>query len=221
MSNLTDFFPAATGGGDSAIVTDPSKLPAVSTWSNTLQTKYDNNPYASSTSQFWETIEHSGARAVMVSNNAYRTVVDLTGSGYFYYGVSPCGSGNSIVTARFTVDGVVTEIPMTLNKYSATSNGRALFGAYTAGTSNSASSTIVGWNQAGGDYGYEINRTNFSPLASENYQVKGIGLLRADFFNFPGAPKLRFETDFKLEFKIPVVNSASYGNFTGAVYKLD
>jgi hypothetical protein len=220
MSNLTDFFPAASGGGDSAIVTDPSKLTAVSSWSDSVTIKYTNALYYSNSSGFWDNLEKAGTRAVITAANVYTTIVDITGSGHFYYSVSPGGSGISTVTARFTVDGVVTEIPMTVNRYSSTSDGRAIIGPYTAGSSGSTS-TMVGWNQNQGDYGHEVNRTYFEPASSENYQVRGIGLLRPDFFLFHGAPKLRFETDFKLEYKTTAFSAASYRNFTGAVYKLD
>jgi len=220
MSNLTDFFPAASGGGDSAIVTDPSKLTAVSTWGDGVTIKDDNIPRYSNSSLFWDNLAKAGSNAQVTASNVYQTVVDITGSGHFYYSVSPSGLGNSIVTARFTVDGVVTEIPMTINRYNQTSDGRAIIGPYTAGV-NSSSSTNIGWNMNQGDYGHELNRTYFLPASSENYQVRGIGLLRPDFFLFHGAPKLRFETDFKLEYKTDDFSSSNYRHFTGAVYKLD
>jgi len=220
MSNLTDFFPAASGGGDSAIVTDPSKLTAVSSWGDGVTIKDDNTPRYSNTNTFWDNLAKAGSNAQVTASNVYQTIVDITGSGHFYYSVSPGGFGNSIVTARFTVDGVVTEIPMTINRYSNTSDGRAIIGPYTVGVS-SGSSNNIGWNMNQGDYGHELNRTYFLPASSENYQVRNIGLLRPDFFLFHGAPKLRFETDFKLEYKTDDFSSSNYRHFTGAVYKLD
>lgn len=220
MSNLTDFFPAASGGGDSVIVTNPLKLPRVASWANNCYSKYDNNNYASSTGQFWSNMQQFGSRNTISVSDVYTTTAEVTGSGYFYYSVSPCGYLNSTVTARFTIDGVVTEIPMTVNKFNTSYEGRAIIGAYTAGSSNS-STTIVGWNQFAGDYGQEDNRTNFSSTSSENYQTRYVGLYRPDAFQFPGIPKLRFETDFKLEYKSSAQHTTNYGQYSAAVYKLD
>ena len=218
MSNLTDFFPVPTGGGDSAIVTDPTKLPFICTrqWAFA---KKDSAIKYSGASEFWEVVENYGVRAVTTASDTYKTVADVTGSGYFNYSISPAGLGTTVVTAKFTIDGVVTEIPLTINKYSGYSGGRAIIGAYCVGRGSQSTGDYVGFGSYGGDSGYIPNGAEF-PTSGE-YQASNITLLRPDFFNFPGAPKLRFETSFKLEYKTANWSSADYANFTGVSYKLD
>lgn len=219
MSNLTDFFPVPTGGGDSAIVTDPTKLPFICTTSWVFSKK-DNVSKYSGGNEFWEVVENYGVRAVMpTTSDTYKTVADVTGSGYFNYSISPASATtNGIVTARFTIDGVVTEISLAVNKYGGYTTGRAIIGAYCVGRASSINET-VGFGNYSSDVGYVPNQAKF-PTSGE-YQSTNITILRPDFFNFPGAPKLRFETSFKLEYKTSNYSSADYNNYTGVSYKLD
>ena len=216
MSNLTDFFPSSSASGGN-IITDPNELIQVTTYDNTLYGQYSGGVYSSDRSQFWSIFNTSGVKTNITAANTYTTLVDVTGSGHFHYAISPSTGAIGTVTAKFTVDGTVTEITTTVNKFNSGTRGRALFGMYLAGHSPSATTTL-GWGEFT-DNGTVPNNSSF-PTNGE-YQASGRTIMTPDYFNFPNAPKLRFETDFKLEFKASIYNTTSSNNTCAAHYKMD
>ena len=219
MSNFTDFFPVSTGGGDSAIVTDPNKLPKIIFDGDSDCIRYNNGNISSTSSNWSAAIGKYGSKANIIGDNTYVTVVNVTGSGYLNWCVSSTTdtASNVIATIKITVDGNVSEISGTINQRSSGDKDRFLIGAYTAGLGGNTSGSSS--YNSGNDQGAKDPYSSFP--ASGIQRESRIGILRPDAFNFPGMPKLKFETDLKVEMKI-----SSYipnGTFRiGAVsYRLD
>ena len=122
MSDLTDFFPAASGGG--GLTSDPNDLERAYFEATYIKGNYQDN---SRTAAFWSNvIPVFGTRGMMgthvvlpADSTTYQTVIDVTNTGKggtINNIVGPNrqkntndGTANEI-TFKFTVDGTVTEI---------------------------------------------------------------------------------------------------------------
>ena len=221
MSNFTDFFPVSTGGGDSAIVTDPNKLPKIILIGNIDSLRYDNDGISTSSNSFTSAMYVYGAAVGNVLNNdTYNTIANITGSGYLLWCLSSTNATaeNTVVTIKITVDGNVSEISGIINQRAAGDRDRLLIGAYTAGVGDSTSGSSSSYN-SGGDFGASSTYSRF-PSSGIQTQPK-CGIIRPDAFNFPGMPKLRFETDLKVEMKISTYEANGTSRTAAVSYRLD
>jgi hypothetical protein len=221
MSNFTDFFPAASGGAE--IITDPKALPIVS--SKVIYLKDANtNLWGATNTSFWENnrvITSFGSGRVLVNAaNTYYTICDLTGSGYFYNAISPSNPNSpTVVTMRFTVDDVITEFSSTLyeNRY------RVFVGAHQLGAPmNNQSYGNPGYGSyydAQGGAGYNQYPTEVSTSLAND--ATAICIYTIDAWKSLPLPKLRFETNFKLEMKSTQFSSSEESRNAWAGYKLD
>ncbi len=116
MSNLTDFFPASSGGG--AVSNNPMDLPAGATWTGYLSIKGINsntNAYAASSASFWDYSYplQGGVFTSYTSSDigSYVTITDISSApngGRFFNVIGPAvnaTSASTITTFKITVDG--------------------------------------------------------------------------------------------------------------------
>jgi hypothetical protein len=220
MSNLTDFFPSG-GGGDSAIVTDPNKLPKIIIDSGGfIKRDVQRQEINQNTGYGRDAIQNYGVWSNVIGSDTYNTIVDVTGSGYLYWCISSTQqlSSNDIVTIKITVDGVATEISGTINSRASNSGDRLFIGAYSQRAQGTSTTGYNGYNGSS-DGGYRSdNRTSFPTNGIDRKYDASI--ISTDAFQFPGMPKLRFETSLKVEAKIGNYE-ATFIRFAAAAYKLD
>lgn len=220
MSNFTDFFPAASGGAE--IITDPKALPIVSAKVVYLK-KSSGSKWGFTTNEFWDNrvISSFGSGLVFVNGaNTYFTICDLTGPGYFYNAISPSNpNASTVVTMRFTVDDVITEFNTTLyeNRY------RVFVGAHQLGapmTNESYGNPGYGsYYDAQGGSGYNQYPAEVSTSLAND--ATAVSMYTIDAWKSLPLPKLRFETNFKLEMKSTQFSSAELSRNAWAGYKLD
>ena len=123
MSDLTDFFPAASGGGG-GVTSDPNDLHKTYVHANNLY--YGGGGY-SSQSTFWtKALPVFGTKGLTTNNltlpsdsTAYATMIDVTNTGKggtLQTVVGPShyngSTGGNDVTFKFTIDGTVS-LPIT------------------------------------------------------------------------------------------------------------
>jgi len=220
MSNFTDFFPAASGGAE--IITDPKALPIVS--AKVIYLKDVSAIKRGVTqSEFWSNrvISSFGSGTVFVNGaNTYFTICDLTGPGYFYNAISPSNPNSpTVVTMRFTVDDVVTEFSSTLyeNRY------RVFVGAHQLGAPAVGESEggpgYGSYNDAQGGTGYNQYPAEVSTSLANN--ATAVSMYTIDAWKSLALPKLRFETNFKLEMKSTQFSAVEESRNAWAGYKLD
>ena len=221
MSNLTDFFPVPTGGGDSAILTDPNKMPKI-VMQHGGYVKRDTSlqEINANTGAGEEVLISYGTVANVTASDTYYTIADVTGSGYLYWCLSSTQqlSQNDTVTIKITLDGVATEISGTINQYSSSDGGRLFIGAYTVQPQSTNESGTLAHNGSN-DQPYRTDGRNIYST-SEIDTRRQVGIPGTDFYQFTGVPKLRFETSLKVEAKIGNYQ-ASFIRFAAAAYKLD
>ena len=222
MSNLTDFFPVPTGGGDSSILTDPNKMPKIiMAQGGYVKRDSSREDINNSNGNGRESVYAYGTYANVTSNDTYHTIADVTGSGYLYWCLSSTNTTtqNETVTIKITLDGVATEISGTINQFSATDGGRLFIGAYTVMPQNSTTTGALGYNGSS-DSPYRTDGRNIYST-SEIDTRRETGIPSTDFYQFPGVPKLRFETSLKVEAKIGNYEVNGVLRFAAVGYKLD
>jgi len=210
MANLSDFLPAAGGGGP--FVTDPNELPKLLLYNGGyLRLNYDGVSYTEydNTSAFWTYFAYTDGNDVATFNasNAYVTLKDISSNkgGFMYFLMS--GYSANIKTWRITVDGEEYLIDMGAN------NGRRVIGPVVLGVYNST-------HWSGSWSSYRSNAVNLSDnygFSNNNYTqsvyVPDIALCQK------GAA-LRFKSTLKIEYKEDgAPNTASFGDRIGCITK--
>tara|TARA_R110000796_G_scaffold18340_1_gene55566 strand:- start:11 stop:724 length:714 start_codon:yes stop_codon:yes gene_type:complete len=119
MSVLTDFFPAASGGGGGAFLSSPRQLPC--RWMSSgvfpfLRALSTAGNYTSASSTFWDVLEGNGHGvydfATLVVDQ-YETVLDKTSTngGIFHGAIAPTGNTLPLLNKfKITIDGTAYEI---------------------------------------------------------------------------------------------------------------
>ena len=167
MSVLTDFFPAASGGGG-GVTSNPNDLHKTYVHPNDLRF---GSSTASSSASFWtQAMPVFGTKGLTTNNltlpsdsTAYATMIDVTNTGkggtlQTVVGPSHYNQNNpsvpSDVTFKFTIDGTVTEIVSQGSITSGLTQDRPILGALVPGNATTTygfpyygNSPATAWNQ--------------------------------------------------------------------------
>ena len=223
MSNFTDFFPSASGGGGNAsIITDPNDLPKVIAWGASIKRLETGVAYSRQNqglfydNAFFATNGGNVGSRVIISGTGYNTICDLTGSGEFYSALSsrPDQLNGRTISWKFTVDGVETIINADINV-----NLQMQIGMYIPTLVADDAYTVGYGNRK--DRGSEGGYINFGSNNFLTLPGSDIGLFRQDAFKNLNLTRLRFENSFKLEYSIDENTAGSYNRIVVAQYQLD
>ena len=217
MTDLTDFFPAASGGG--GLTSDPNDLERAYWEPTYIQGNYADN---SRTAAFWSNvIPVFGTHVVLPADSTtYQTVIDVTNTGKGGTINNVVGPGRqkntndgtaNEITFKFTVDGTVTEILANATGAQIAYTQRPIFGSY-----------VVGAN--GAETAYWSNK-NFGNYWSSPYNYNGfVGISSASYPNvfIPDNlfryNRIIFKDTFKLEVKASsFIAQTLYYNYCGIV----
>ena len=223
MANLSDLFPSSGGGSlPGGMTRDPRLLPCFDA-TDILEIKQSSSStqYTVSSIAFWDSIGWHGAFAASSVDNTYKTVCDITGSGFLFHVISPAITNTTDdVMFRITVDGTeyVIAKTQTWNKSGNANGSRVVLGAcgYTGSFYSSSDGIwIRGWPAASSTAAIQSFRALGSGafahlLAPENIVTHGYG------------PYVRFDASLKVEVKVTDVYTVqTYGDRCGATYILD
>lgn len=217
MANISDFFPAA-GGGGGVFVTNPLELPRYS-FTN-LEMKYANSAATVdvSSSSFWTYWDYTRSSATLTAADTYVTVGEVTSStnGGFLINVIGNGvaTGTGTVTFRITVDGTAYTITSGDVPGSYPARNWACLGYFLAGVQPQNATS------------YDARRSEH--LNSYWGSTNNNGMLDNGFFKgwdytygtvpiddiFSG-PKLKFESTIKVEVKSSVYATSYERDRTG------
>jgi hypothetical protein len=243
MSNLSQFSGGGGGGGETHIVTDPRKLPKMATANCYIKTGTTTEIVSTNQAFFSERIilSHHTSSVQCASNDAYVTLLDITGSngGYLNWVISPQihTIGNNISTVKITVDG---SDPVEL-KYQASnivgtpSGNRArmiIGGGWSSSRHNTSQNNTYG--SVGFLNSYNANRFTFtgeSIYSVINYDdpvnnVYGNSYYEMWLHNALDAtdqatfPKLAFNTSLKVEVKQLTIDTGDAGQWSACSYTL-
>ena len=233
-SNLTTFFPGASGG--SSDITDPKLLPRVEMQTLYMKTRWATSETSTAT-RFWNPFyaatmsEQFSVLELFTTYNTYETILDVSSStngGYLHHVIGSIinGAAAQTETYKITVDGVATEIVRA--PPSGTPASRAVIGWLAPGGVNS-NVAATGWGVGGGSMGgqsYNQSVTgNYSTTTANTNITNGfIFNVNATYTvpNIPLAyPSLKFKETLKVEIKRSgQYTSSSLYNHTGVRYTM-
>jgi hypothetical protein len=211
MTTLSELFPQASSlpGG---MTKDPRLLPCYDGTSGT--NIYDGTvSQASSVLAFWTELDLIGAVATGSTDDTYKEICNITGSGVLFHVISQ-GITNTTddVTFRITVDGTEYVIAKTQTWAAAgTHTSRVVLGC-------SAPDTLITKYSA-----TTVFLHDFAGASSAQAYAKGTANLvpPSEIIN-NGMPCLRFDESLIVEVKTTDVPTAfDYGAYCGATYILD
>jgi hypothetical protein len=248
MSNYTTFFPSATGGGSTEI-TDPDKIPKVTSGATGL-TQYITalgytidsdgyqersiddirNPYFNIGGSFGYYESGIGGKVLQNANNTEITLANVTnGSGYLCCIITPTGALGTTQEIKITVDGG-TEKVYTVDYSSNTDISsyytRLIWGFTVWGSNelqNKGSSDhavgIFGLGGAARSWG----DSSYPPLVQTNAGASVLRLFTAQEFKNYNLPKLRFESSILVKCKTTTLyqTTGGYNPYGRAIYYLD
>ena len=241
MSNYSTFFPSATGGGSTEI-TDPDKIPKITTAASstsyigelfyTLATTgaftYDSdNTYSSYFGSNNNMQNYGGGQVSQTADNTEITLANVTnGSGYLCCIVTPVGNPAATQEIKITVDGGTEKVYTYDYSSNTTSDNyytRLIYGFSASGSPDNVNVSgnkpyaiegLGGQAQNWGDFTY--------PPFVTNTTVSNLRLFTAQEFKNYGFPKLRFESSILVKCKTNGLYSTSGVSSMGtAVYYLD
>ena len=223
MSELTDFFPAASGGG--GLTSDPNDLERAYFEATYIKGNYQDN---SRTAAFWSNvIPVFGTRGMMgthvvlpADSTTYQTVIDVTNTGKggtINNIVGPSrypeagGSTANEITFKFTVDGTVTEILANATAAQISNQQRPIFGSYLVG-SNGGDNTYWSNENVGNYWNNPYNYNGFVGISSASYPNV---FIPDNLFRYN---RIIFKDTFKLEVKASGnIYQSLYYNYCGIV----
>ena len=214
MTTLSELFPQASslGGG---MTKDPRHLPVYN--APTVQV-FDNTTYiAASAVGFWNEVALVGAFATGSTDDAYKEVVNITGSGVLFHVISQAMTNTTDdVTFRITVDGTEYVIAKTQTWSSAGSDAHRVVMGCCVDFATIAKYTT---NPA---YLYDFAGALDSVAAfSKNTGLSTTMIPPSEIMN-NSMPCLRFDESLVVEVKVADVYVAgTYGAYAGATYILD
>ena len=243
MSNYTDFFPLATGGGSTEI-TDPDKIPKVTAGASsssgwgymfynlshngysfyTLSQTY--NAYFGTNTTFKD---YGGGIVSQTTDNTEITLANVTGSGgYLCCVVTPMGNQGAVQELKITVDGGTEKVytyDYDVNTSVDNYYQRLIYGfsAYGSPTNyNLANDTTASGLSGLGGGGFTFNNFTFPPIVANSSSNSNLRLFTAQEFKNYNLPKLRFESSILVKCKVNGLYSGSnyYAKAT-AIYYLD
>jgi len=225
MSDLTDFFPAASGGG--AVSNNPMDLPAGASGISRLKIKNINSNTTSSTDttpDFWLPYQYQGGVYTGYTTSdigSYVTITDISSApngGRFFNVIGPAVNTNnptSITTFKITVDGteyIISDDPQ--GTYPGGYYGRAWMGniLYSGPPVSSTANTQ-----------YKDRNSYLTRVQSTAYLIGGqfispsrTSAVDALVPSWPyDGPSIRFNESLKVEVKVVgalYVSSAPYNN---------
>ena len=231
MSNLTTFFPGASGGGGNSggLVSDPRDLPATLVNAYRLETKITASAayYPAIINWYYIFIGNgSGGNAnignggiksafnldfASISVNTYGTIADVTSTtgGIMRFCAGPLialANGTSY-TFKITVDGTVYEIPGTVNNnYNVPSYRFIPFLGFTnQGRANVSASTLTGQNNPSNNYFPSLLSSTSSStnaaIDSGQYFMYGYDNYQWIPPNLAAMGGLKYKESLKVEFK--------------------
>ena len=223
MNDLTDFFPAASGGG-SGVTSDPNDLHRTYVHPNSL---YSGGSTYSSQSTFWVTAMPVFGTKGLTTNNltlpsdstAYATMIDVTNTGKGgtlqtvvgpgHYNTSNPSVPND-VTFKFTIDGTVTEIVSQGSTTSDVTQDRPILGAVVPGNTT----TTYGFPYYGNSGGSIVWNKAFDYNGFRSIAQYSIPVHLPTTFNLLN--RIVFTDTFKLEIKSTgTIYQSSYWNKCG------
>ena len=235
-SNLTTFFPGASGG--SSDITDPKLLPRIQLgpFALNMKTRYATSEYDIQT-RFWNPFyaatmsEQFSVLELFATYNTYETILDVSSStngGYFHHVIGSYidGAQAQTETYKITVDGVATEIVRA--PPSGTSYGRGVVGWLASGYAAS-SVAATGWGVGGGSMGeqsYNQSVTgDFSVAAGSTNITNGFIFNTNAYYTVPNVPLAYPALKFKETLKVEIKRSGQYTtsslyNHTGVRYTM-
>ena len=213
---ITTTAVAASGGGGlpGGMTTNPNHLPVYDA-SNNIGLYDDATQLLANVASFWTEIGYVGAYVTGATDDTYKEICSLAGSGNLFHVIPPAHTNTSdTIGFRITVDGTVYEILKAQTWYLAShSSRRIVMGASVSGqlTSKYTTSTNYLNDFAGGGQSTSVfNKHNGS-----------IKLVPPSEIMNNGMPCLRFEESLIVEAKVTDVLTTTYSDYCGATYILD
>ena len=231
MSNLTDFFPAASGGGGNSngLVSDPRDLPATLVNAYRLETKVSPTTayYPALINWYYSFIGNGSGGNPDLSNggiksafnldfasiavDTYGTIADLTSTtgGIMRFSMGPLiplTNGTSY-TFKITVDGTVYEIPGTVNSNFNVPSYRFVpfLGFTNQGRANTSSSALTGVRDPSNNYYPALPTTTSAQvnasIDSGQYFMYGQDNYQWIPANLAAMGGLKYKESLKVEFK--------------------
>jgi hypothetical protein len=200
MSNLTDFFPAAGGGGTH--ITNPLELPRYYAYTGRIQMKGTSTgvQVIDIQNDFWTLWNATRDSVDVAVDDTYYTIKDVSSStngGWFINAISPTVQ-EGIITFRITVDGTVYTIEMNNPVYRVGYAGRFSIGSFLYNQQATTSSSTP-MQYPNGNLGFTDASYGF--LHNGVFAADELGYQTVIIDNIFAGAKLRFESTFKIEVK--------------------
>ena len=202
--------PSLPGG----MTSDPKLLPVYDA-TNTVYL-YDNTTQReASVESFWTELGLQGAWVTGATDDTYKEICSLTGSGNLFHVIPPAHTNTSdTIGFRITVDGTVYEVLKTQTWHNSDSDsGRVVMGTAVSNSTTARYTTASRYlaDYAGGGQTTSVFRK----------QDANIHLIPPSEILNNGMPNLRFEESLIVETKATDVRAGTYGPRCGASYILD
>lgn len=194
-------------------ITNPKHLPIFLAENTYVLIKTANTSSQPATAgPFFDNMAFVGAQAAVTVADTYVTVADLTGAGFMFNCVSPCGDVAHTPTIKLTVDGVVHTFAPSANTVA---TSRLYLGPLTSGIDTAASGADMGPNGST-DYGFNV--VSIGGIENVKY---GVGIPVPTRILAAGWPCLRFETSLKVEMKCSDLSADAQKVKCAVTYRMD